>query len=186
LHALRKGGDIKAGQKVAINGASGGVGTFLIQLARIANADVTAVCSTDKIEQALLLGAEHVIDYTKHDFTRNGKKYDLIVAANGNLPLSAYKRALGSKGRYVGIGGSNRQIFEPMLLGSIYSEKNGRNFSQLVFKTTQEDLLYLKAQIEAGKIKPVVDRRYSIYEIHEAMEYLETGHAKGKIVLTVS
>jgi NADPH:quinone reductase-like Zn-dependent oxidoreductase len=185
LHALRNRGEVKAGQKVAINGASGGVGVYLIQLARLANAEVTAVCSTGKTEQAKMLGADYVIDYTKKKFTRNGKNYDLILGANGDLPLSEYKRALTSKGKYVGIGGSNRQIFQPLLLGSFYSEKNGRQFSQLAFKTTKEDLLYLKEQIEAGKLRPVIDRKYSIYEIHEAMDYLEAGHAKGKIVLTL-
>ncbi|MEJ7646073.1 MAG: NAD(P)-dependent alcohol dehydrogenase [Chryseolinea sp.] len=186
LHAIRNRGQLKSGQTVAINGASGGVGVYLIQLAKNEGAEVTAVCSTDKGDQAEMLGAEHVIDYTKKKFTRNGKKYDLILGANGNLPLSEYKRALSSNGNYVGIGGSNRQIFEPMLLGSLYSEKNGRKFSQLVFKTAQADLVYLREQVEAGKLKPVIDKRYSIYEIHEAMVYLETGHAKGKIVLTVS
>ncbi len=186
LHALRNRGEVKSGQMVAINGASGGVGVYLIQLAKNEGAEVTAVCSTAKTDQAKMLGADHVIDYTKKNFTRNGKKYDLIIGANGNLPLSDYKRALTSKGKYVGVGGSNRQIFEPMLLGSFYSEKNGRTFSQLVFKTTQADLIYLKEQVEAGKLKPVIDKRYSIYEIQEAMDYLEAGHAKGKIVLTVS
>jgi NADPH:quinone reductase-like Zn-dependent oxidoreductase len=185
LNALRDKGQLKSGQKVAINGASGGVGVYLIQLAKNEGAEVTAVCSTTKADQAKMLGADQVIDYTKKNFTRNGKKYDLIIGANGNLPLSEYKRALTSTGKYVGIGGSNRQIFEPMLLGSFYSEKNGRTFSQLVFKTTQTDLEYLKEQVEAGKLKPVIDKRYPIYEIHEAMEYLEAGHAKGKIVLTM-
>lgn len=186
LHALRNKGEVKSGQMVAINGASGGVGVYLIQLAKNEGAEVTAVCSTTKTDQAKMLGADHVIDYKKKNFTRNGKKYDLIIGANGNLPLSDYKRALTSKGKYVGVGGSNRQIFEPMLLGSFYSEKNGRTFSQLVFKTTQADLIYLKEQVEAGKLKPVIDKRYSIHEIQEAMVYLEAGHAKGKIVLTVS
>jgi NADPH:quinone reductase-like Zn-dependent oxidoreductase len=186
LHALRNKGEIKSGQKVAINGASGGVGVYLIQLAKIEGAEVTAVCSTTKTDQAKMLGADHVIDYLKKNFTRNGKKYDLIIGANGNVPLSDYKRALTSQGKYVGVGGSNRQIFEPMLLGSFYSEKNGRKFSQLIFKTTQADLIYLKEQVEAGKLRPVIDKRYSIYEIHKAMDYLEAGNAKGKIVLTVN
>lgn len=186
LHALRNKGELKSGQTVAINGASGGVGVYLIQLAKNEGAEVTAVCSTSKIDQAKMLGADHVIDYTKKNFTRNGKKYDLIIGANGSVPLAEYKRALTSNGKYVGVGGSNRQIFEPMLLGPLYSEKNGRTFSQLVFKTTKADLIYLKEQVEAGKLKPVIDKRYSIYEIHEAMDYLEAGHARGKIVLTVS
>lgn len=186
LHALRNRGEVKSGEKVAINGASGGVGTFLIQLARMVNAEVTAVCSANKTEQAMSLGADHVIDYSKKHFTRNGKTYDLIIGANGDISLAEYKRALTSRGRYVGIGGSNRQIFEPLFLGSLYSEKNGRKLSQLSFSTTQEDLLYLKALIEADKIRPVIEKCYPIFEIHEAMHHLETGHAKGKIVLTVS
>jgi len=185
LHALRYHGRVKDGQKVAINGASGGVGVYAIQLAKGQGAEVTAVCSTDKTDQAKVLGADYVIDYTKKKFTRNGKNYDLIIGANGNLSLSEYKRALTATGKYVGIGGSNRQIFEPMLLGSLYSEKNGRKFSQLVFKTTHSDLLYLKEQVEAGKLIPVIDKGYSMSEIHVAMEYLEAGHARGKIVLTM-
>jgi NADPH:quinone reductase-like Zn-dependent oxidoreductase len=186
LYGIRNRGELKAGQTVAINGASGGVGVYLIQLAKNAGAEVTAVCSSDKTEQARMLGADHVIDYTKQRFTRNGKKYDLILGANGDLPLAEYKTALTSKGRYVGIGGSYRQIFEPMLLGWFYSERNGRKFSQVTFKTTQADLQYLKEQVDAGVLKPVIDRCYPIDEIHEAMKYLEAGHAKGKIVLTVS
>ena len=185
LHALRYHGEVKEGQKVAINGASGGVGVYAIQLAKGKGAEVTAVCSTDKTDQAKMLGADHVIDYTKKKFTRNGKNYDLIIGANGNLGLSEYKRALTATGKYIGIGGSNRQIFEPMLLGSFYSEKNGRKFSQLILKTTQADLFYLKEQVEVGKLKPVIDKRYPMSEIRAAMEYLEAGHAKGKIVLTM-
>lgn len=185
LHALRYHGEVKEGQKVAINGASGGVGVYAIQLAKGKGAEVTAVCSTDKTDQAKMLGADHVIDYTKKKFTRNGKNYDLIIGANGNLGLSEYKRALTATGKYIGIGGSNRQFFEPMLLGSFYSEKNGRKFSQLILKTTQADLFYLKEQVEIGKLKPVIDKRYPMSEIHAAMKYLEAGHAKGKIVLTM-
>jgi NADPH:quinone reductase-like Zn-dependent oxidoreductase len=185
LTALRFHGEIKDGQQVAINGASGGVGVYAIQLAKGQGAKVTAVCSTDKTDQAKDLGADYVIDYTKTRFTRNGKNYDLIIGANGNLGLSEYKRALTATGKYIGIGGSNRQIFEPMLLGSLFSEKNGRKFSQLVFKTTQADLLFLKEQVEVGKLKPVIDKRYPMSEIHVAMEHLEAGHAKGKIVLTM-
>lgn len=185
LHALRYYGEVKDGQKVAINGASGGVGVYAIQLAKGKGAEVTAVCSTDKTDQAKMLGADHVIDYTKKKFTRNGKNYDLIIGANGNLGLSEYKRALTATGKYIGIGGSNRQIFEPMLLGSLYSEKNGRKFSQLILKTTQADLFYLKEQVEVGKLRPVIDKRYPMSEIHAAMKYLEAGHARGKIVLTM-
>jgi NADPH:quinone reductase-like Zn-dependent oxidoreductase len=185
LQGLRDVGKIQPGQKVLINGASGGVGTFAVQIARHFGAEVTAVTSTSKLDQARALGADHVIDYTKEDFTKNGQRYDLILAANGYHPLADYKRALAPQGIYVMAGGKMRQIFQAMLLGSWMSEKGGRKLGGVSAKTSQKDLLFLKELLEAGKIKPVIDRRYPLHEAPEALRYLGNGHARGKVIITV-
>jgi len=185
LQGLRDAGQIKAGQKVLVNGASGGVGTFALQLAKVFGAEVTAVCSTRNLDQARSLGADHVIDYTKEDFTQNGQGYDLILAANGYHPLSAYKRALAPQGIYVMAGGTSAQIFQAMLLGSFYSQKGGKKMGGVSAKTSQSDLVILKELLEAGKIIPVIDRRYPFSETAEALRYLGAGHARGKVVITV-
>ncbi|MCX6120299.1 MAG: NAD(P)-dependent alcohol dehydrogenase [Ignavibacteriales bacterium] len=185
LQGLRDEGRIQAGQKVLINGASGGVGTFAVQIAKSFGAEVTAVCSTRNVDQARSLGADHVIDYTKEDFTQGGQQYDLIFAANGYHPLSAYKRALTPKGIYVMAGGSKAQIFQAMLLGSWMSEKGGRKMGGVSAKRSQKDLLILKELLEAGKVIPVIDRRYPLQEAAEALRYLGAGHARGKVVITM-
>ncbi len=185
LQGLRDEGQIQAGQKVLINGASGGVGTFAVQIAKSFNTEVTAVCSTRNLEQAHLLGADHVIDYTKEDFTKNGLKYDLIFAANGYHSLSAYKRALTPNGIYVMAGGSMRQIFQSMLMGSMMSEKGGRKMRGVSAKSNQKDLIFLKELFEEGKVKTVIDRMYPLSETAEALRYLGAGHARGKIVIAV-
>ena len=185
LQGLRDEGKIQAGQKVLINGASGGVGTFAVQLAKSFGAEVTAVCSTKNVDQARSLGADHVIDYTKEDFTKSGKLYDLIFAANGYHPLSAYKRALTSKGIYVMAGGSKAQIFQGMLLGKWMSESNGRKMGGVSAKRSQKDLVLLTKLLEAGKVVPVIDRRYPLSEAAEALRYLGAGHARGKVIITM-
>ena len=185
LQGLRDAGQIQAGQKVLVNGASGGVGTFALQLAKVFGAEVTAVCSPGNLDQARALGADHVIDYTKEDFTQNGQGYDLILAANGYHPLSAYKRALAPQGIYVMAGGTSAQIFQAMLLGSLYSQKGGKKMGGVSAKTSQSDLVILKELLEAGKIVPVIDRRYPLSETAEALRYLGAGHARGKVVITV-
>jgi NADPH:quinone reductase-like Zn-dependent oxidoreductase len=185
LQGLRDEGKIRAGQKVLINGASGGVGTFAVQIAKSFGAEVTAVCSSRNLDQARSLGADHVIDYTKEDFTQNGQQYDLILAANGYHPLSAYKRALAPKGVYVMAGGTMAQIFQAMLLGSWMSETEGRKMGGVSAKIDQKDLGLIKELIEAGNIKPVIDRRYPLSEAAEALRYLGAGHARGKVVITV-
>jgi NADPH:quinone reductase-like Zn-dependent oxidoreductase len=185
LQGLRDEGQIQAEQKVLINGASGGVGTFAVQIAKSFGAEVTAVCSTGNLEQSRLIGADHVIDYTKEDFTQNGQQYDLIFAANGYHPLSAYKRALSSKGIYIMAGGSMPQIFQSMLMGSMMSEKDGRKMSGVSAKRNQKDLVFIKELYETGKIKSVIDRRYSLSESAEALRYLGAGHARGKVVITI-
>jgi NADPH:quinone reductase-like Zn-dependent oxidoreductase len=185
LQGLRDTGQIQPGQKVLINGASGGVGTFAVQIAKSFGAEVTAVCSTRNLEMARSIGADHVIDYTKEDFTKNGRQYDLILAANGYHSLSAYKRALTPKGIYVMAGGSMAQIFQAMLLGSWMSETGGKTLGGVSAKRNQKDLAILKVLVEAGKVVPVVDRRYPLSEAAEALRYLGEGHARGKVVILV-
>ena len=184
LQGLRDEGRIQAGQKVLINGASGGVGTFAVQIAKSFNTEVTAVCSTRNLEQARSIGADHVIDYTKEDFTKNGQQYDLVFAANGYHSLSDYKRALTPKGIYVMAGGTMAQIFQSMLMGSMMSETSGRKMRGVRAKRSQNDLVYIKELFEAGKVKSVIDRRYPLSEAAEALRYLGEGHAQGKIVIT--
>jgi NADPH:quinone reductase-like Zn-dependent oxidoreductase len=185
LQGLRDEGKIHPGQKVLINGASGGVGTFAVQLAKYFGAEVTAVCSARNVDQARSLGADHVIDYTKDNFTQSGQQYDLILAANGYHRLSAYKRALTPKGTYVMAGGSMAQIFQAMLMGSWMSETSGRKMRGVSAKPNQDDLAFLKGLLEAGKVVPVIDRRYPLRETAEALRYLGEGHARGKVVITV-
>ncbi len=185
LQGLRDQGKIQAGQKVLINGASGGVGTFAVQIAKAFGAEVTAVCSTRNLDLARTLGADRVIDYTQEDFTRSGQTYDLILAANGYHPLSAYKRALAPQGTYVMAGGKPGQMFQAMLLGSWLSEKGGKKLGGFTAKANQKDLVTLKELVEAGKVVPVIDKRYSLSEAAEALRYLGAGHARGKVVITV-
>ena len=172
LQGLRDEGKIQQGQKVLVNGASGGVGTYAVQIAKYYGAEVTAVCSTRNLDQARSIGADHVIDYTKEDFTQSGKLYDLIFAANGYHPLSAYKRALNPKGIYVMAGGTKAQIFQSILLSSLMSEKGGRKIGGVSAKRSQTDLAFLKEILEAGKVVPVIDRRYTLSEAADALRYL--------------
>jgi len=185
LQGLRDKGQIHPGQKVLINGASGGVGTFAVQIAKSFGAEVTAVCSPRNMDQARSIGADQVIDYTREDFTKSGRQYDLILAANGYHPLSAYKRALTPKGIYVMAGGSKAQIFQAMLMGSWMSETGGKKMGGVSAKMDQKDLGLIKELIEAGKVKPIIDRRYPLSEAAEALRYLGEGHARGKVVITV-
>lgn len=185
LLGLREG-NIQAGQQVLINGASGGVGTFAVQIAKAFGAEVTAVCSTSKVAMVRALGADHVIDYTQEDFTKNGERYELIMAANGYQPLSAYQRALTPQGRYVMTGGATAQMFEAMLLGAWRSKKGGQKLGNILVKPSQTDLQVMKELIEAGKVKPVIDRCYPLPGVPDAIRYVEAGHAKGKVVITVA
>jgi NADPH:quinone reductase-like Zn-dependent oxidoreductase len=185
LQGLRDLGQIQPGQQVLINGASGGVGTFAVQIAKAFGAEVTAVCSTGKMDMVRSLGADHVIDYTKEDFTQNGQQYDLILAANGYQPLSAYQRALTPQGTYVMSGGATAQMFQAMLLGPWRSKKGGQKLGNMLAKPNQKDLMFMKELIEAGKVTPVVDRRFPLRDVADAIRYLEAGHAKGKVVITV-
>jgi NADPH:quinone reductase-like Zn-dependent oxidoreductase len=186
LQGLRDAGKIQPGQKVLIQGASGGVGTFAVQVAKAFGAEVTAVCSPRNLKMVHSIGADHVIDYSKEDFTKGGRKYDLIYAVNGYHPLSVYKRALCPQGIYICAGGTMRQIFEPMLLGSLLSEKGGRRLGSMgIAKINQKDLAFLGELLAAGKIKPVIDARYPLDKVPEAFRYVEDKHAQGKVVITV-
>ncbi|MHB0965814.1 MAG: NAD(P)-dependent alcohol dehydrogenase [Bellilinea sp.] len=186
LQGLRDCGKIQAGQKVLINGAAGGVGTFAVQIAKAFGAEVTAVCSTRNVEQARTLGADQVIDYTKENFTQSGRQYDLIFAANGYHSLAAYKRALTPRGIYVMAGGKPAQLFEGMLLANLLSEKDGRKLGGVAAKIDQKDLFTLKELLEAGKVVPAIDKLYPLNEVPEALRYLGTNHARGKIVINVA
>lgn len=185
LQGLRDKGQIQPGQKVLINGASGGVGTFAVQIAKAFGAEVTAVCSTAKVEQARSLGADHVIDYTREDFTQSGQRYDLILAVNGYHPISAYKRALTPEGVYVMVGGTTTQMFQALLLGPLMSMIAGKKMGALVAKPDKEDLACVKELLEAGKVVPLIDRCYPLGETAEAIRYVEAGHARGKVIITM-
>jgi NADPH:quinone reductase-like Zn-dependent oxidoreductase len=185
LQALRDKGQIQPGQKVLINGASGGVGTYAVQLAKAFGAEVAAVCSTRNVDLVRSLGADHVIDYTQADFTKQGQRYDLILAANGYHPIWAYKRTLTPKGRYVMTGGSMAQFGQAVLLGPLLSITGNNKMGNMLARPNQRDLGYIKELLEAGKVKPVIDRRYPLREVPEAIRYLGEGHAKGKVVITV-
>jgi NADPH:quinone reductase-like Zn-dependent oxidoreductase len=186
LQGLRDKGQIQPGQKVLINGASGGVGTFAVQIAKSFGAEVTAVCSTRNLEIARSIGADHVIDYTKQDFTKNGQRYDLIFAVNGYHPLSAYQRALNPQGIYVCAGGALPQIFQAMLLGSWLSRKGGKKMGFMgIAKTNQKDLALMRELLEVGKVVPVIERYYPLSEVSAAIRCLAEGHARGKVVITL-
>ncbi len=185
LQGLRDQGRIQPGQKVLINGASGGVGTFAVQIAKSFGAEVTAVCSTRNLDIARSIGADHAIDYTRENFTRNAQRYDLIFAANGYHSIFDYKRALSPKGIYIMAGGSMAQMFQTMLLGPWISMTGSKKMSGVMAKRSQKDLVFLKELIEAGKVKPVIDRRYPLRDVPEAIRYIEEGHAQGKVVITL-
>ncbi len=187
LQGLRDKGHIKPGQKVLVDGASGGVGTFAIQIAKAFGAEVTAVCSTRNLDRARSFGADHVIDYTREDFTQSGRHYDLIYAANAFHSLFAYRRALSRNGICVSSGGRvtlQSMLLEPFL--SLFLSLIGRKkFRGLLAKINKKDLVFLKNLLDAGKVVPVIDRRYPLSGVAEAVRYLEEGHAQGKVVITV-
>jgi len=185
LQGLRNKGKIHSGKKVLINGASGGVGTFAVQIAKSFGAEVTGVCSTRNLGIVQSIGADHVIDYSKEDFTLNTQRYDLILAVNGFQPISAYKRSLSSNGIYVMIGGSGAQLTQAMVQGPWISMTGSKKMGNMLQRSNQKDLLYMKDLLESGKVKPVIDRSYKFSEVPEAFKYFEEGHAQGKVVITM-
>lgn len=184
LQALRNKGNIQNGSKVLIVGSGGGVGTFAVQIAKYFDAEVTAVCGTKNVEQTVSLGADRVIDYTKEDFTKSSRRYDIIIAVNGNNPLSSYKRILNPGGIYVMVGGALSQIFKSLLFGWLMSF-GSKKMCSLAAKSNQKDLEFVVKLAAEGSIKPVIDRRYSLDETANAMNYLSEGHARGKVVIHV-
>jgi NADPH:quinone reductase-like Zn-dependent oxidoreductase len=186
LQGLRNKGQIQSGQKVLINGASGGVGTFAVQMAKAFGAEVTAVCSTRNLDIARSIGADHVIDYTREDFTRNGQRYDLILAINGFHPILDYRRALSPEGILVVAGGSMTQIIQGMLLGPLLSRIGDKKLNFMgIASTNQKDLVVIRELLETGRVVPVIDKYYPLSEVPEALRYLVENHAKGKVVFTV-
>ncbi|MCJ7485851.1 MAG: NAD(P)-dependent alcohol dehydrogenase [Candidatus Aminicenantes bacterium] len=181
LQALRDKGLIQAGQKVLINGASGGVGTFAVQIAKSFDTEVTGVCSTSKMDLVRSIGADHVIDYTQEDVTKNGKLYDLIFDIAAFRSISDYKRLLSSEGIYVLAGGSMPRIFQLMLK----SMTGAKNMRLVVANANQKDLLFIKELITAGKVRPIIDKRYPLSETAEALRHVEEGRARGKVVIVV-
>jgi NADPH:quinone reductase-like Zn-dependent oxidoreductase len=189
LQGLRDHGKIQPGQQVLINGASGGVGSFAIQIAKAFGAEVTAVCSTKNIAHARALGADHVIDYTKEDFTRNGQKYDLLFNVNGSQSWFAYKRVLKPDAIFVLVGGPKIPVVGPLgLLVKIRIAMLGssQKFAFFIAQFNREDMLVLKDLLETGKVKPFVEQTYPMTRIADAMHHLGQGHAQGKIVVTMS
>ncbi len=185
LQALRDEGTIRPGQKVLIYGASGGVGTFALQLAKAFGAEVTAVCSTRNVDMARTLGANHVIDYRKEDLSRSRELYDLILAVNGYHPISHYLQALCPEGVYVVAGGSVWQFFEASLQSRRSSATGSKNIRVAAPVHNQKDLLLLKDLLESGKLVPVIDHCYPLSQTAEAFRYFEKVHAQGKVVITV-
>ncbi|MGS2779390.1 NAD(P)-dependent alcohol dehydrogenase [Robertmurraya sp. GLU-23] len=185
LQALRNKGKIQPGQKVLIYGASGGVGTFAVQLAKSLGAEVTGVCSSRNVEILRLIGADHVIDYQKENFSQSQEKYDLILGVNGGQPLSVYKRALNPQGFFLHVGGSEEQLFQTMLQAPWTSIIGKKKVGNMLQRANKNDLIYMKKLLEAGSVKPVIDRTYTLSEITDAFNYFSEGHAQGKVVITV-
>jgi NADPH:quinone reductase-like Zn-dependent oxidoreductase len=191
LQGLRDKGKVQPGQKVLINGASGGVGTFAVQIAKSYGAEVTGVCSTKNLDMVRSLGADHVIDYTKEDFTKGDQRYDVIVDNVANHSLSECRRVLNQDGKYVLIGGGGvnesrwlgpglTHALKAMVLSKFVSQQMGMMLAEL----NQKDLTFLADLMQSGKVTPVIDKRYKLSELPQAIEYLEQGHARGKVVVT--
>jgi NADPH:quinone reductase-like Zn-dependent oxidoreductase len=193
LQGLRDRAQLQEGQRVLINGAAGGVGTFAVQVGKWLGADVTGVCSTRNVELVRSLGADDVVDYTAADFSRNGRRYDVIFDVVGNRPLRVFRRALTTHGKFVFVGGGGVKASQGHVLGPVVRSVRGKVFNRFVnqsflpflAKITKDDLLLLMELAETGKVKPIVDRTYPLHEAADAMRYLETGHARGKVIVTV-
>jgi len=179
-------GQIQPGQKVLINGAGGGAGTFAVQIAKSFGAEVTGVDSTRKLDMLRSIGADHVIDYTQEDYTKSGQRYDLILDVVAYRSIFDYKRALSPQGVFVYVGGSTAAIFQAFILGSLISMTGSKKMGVVTWKpNNKEDLVVLKELFEAGKVVPVIDRSYPLSEVPEALRYLEEGHTLGKVVITM-
>jgi NADPH:quinone reductase-like Zn-dependent oxidoreductase len=188
LQGLRDKGHVQAGQRVLVNGAAGGVGTFAVQIAKSFGAEVTGVCSTRNLEMVRSIGADRVIDYTQEDFTKSAQRYDLFFDCVGNHSLLASKGVLNPKGIYVGAGGTTDNWMIRPLLSAISSLVlslfGNKKLLMVLAKPNKQDLAWMREHMESGKITPVIDRRYHLNEVPEAIRYLEIGHARGKVIIT--
>jgi len=184
LQGLRDPGRIGRGDRVLIDGASGGVGTFAVQIAKSFGAHVTAVCSTHNVAIARSIGADRVIDYTQEDFTQRDERYDLIFAANAYHSILDYRRALTRDGRYVIAGGGWRQVLQSLLFGPLLSLVGSKKMRIASARIQQSDLALLSQLLESGKVAPVIDSRYPLSGVAEALRHLDEGHAKGKVLIT--
>jgi NADPH:quinone reductase-like Zn-dependent oxidoreductase len=189
LQGLRDKGHIQPGQKVLIHGAGGGVGTFAVQIAKSFGADVTGVSSTGNVDMVRSIGADQVIDYTQEDFTKSGQHYDLIFDCYANHPLSACRRVLHPRGIYVGVGapatGGGVGILTRLIQMLVFSRLTSHKLVTFLAKPSKGDLIILRELIATGKVKPVIDKRYTLSEVPEAIRYLEEGHGHGKVVITL-
>lgn len=188
LQGLRDKGQIQPGQKVLINGAGGGVGTFAVQIAKSFGAEVTGVSSTRKLDLVRSIGADQVIDYTQEDFTKSGKRYDLILDCFANHSLFECRQVLNPKGKYVVVGGpvgSMTGLLAGWVTALVLSRLGSQKFSMFIANIRQKDLSVLRELIEAGKVKPVIDRHYTLFEVPNALRYLGEGSAGGKVVITI-
>jgi NADPH:quinone reductase-like Zn-dependent oxidoreductase len=188
LQGLRDQGKLQAGQKVLVNGASGGVGTFAVQIAKSFGADVTGVCSTRNVGLVKSIGADHVVDYTRDDFTKRAERYDVILDNVGNHSVLDCRRALQPKGRYVIVGGPSGRWLDPMpraVAALVLSRFVSQDLRMFLAELNQQDLGVLRDLMQSGKVTPVVDRRYKLADVAEAIRYVEAGHARGKVVITV-
>ncbi len=189
LQCLRDRGRIQPGQQVLINGAAGGVGTLAVQVAKALGAEVTGVCSTRNVEMVRSLGADHVIDYTREDFTRGGPRYDVILDLVTNHSLSACRRVLKPGGTYLMVGGADNGLVAVVAVSIqavVLSWFTGQTLGLMLAKRSKQDLVAIAALMEAGKVMPVIDRRYALADVPAAIRYLEEGHARGKVVITVA
>jgi len=185
LQGFRDKGRIREGQQVLINGAGGGVGTFAVQLAKWYGAEVTGVDRAEKLETLRSIGADHVLDYAEEDFTRTGRRYDLILDVVGQRSAFDVSRALHPKGAYVMIGGSTARLFQVMLLGPSFSLFGGKRLGLLIHKPNAADQQFMRELVEAGRVAPVIDRLYPLSEVPEALRYFGEGRPKGKVVIQV-
>jgi NADPH:quinone reductase-like Zn-dependent oxidoreductase len=191
LQGLRDHGKVQPGQKVLINGASGGVGTFAVQIAKSLGAEVTGVCSSRNVDLVRSIGADHVIDYTKEDFTKSNERYDVILDNVGTQPLSGFRRVLKPKGIYVMIGGggpNDGKWVGPMarpLKAKLMSPFIDQKMGMMMAQGNKDDLNIMAELMQSGKVTPVIDRTYPLSEIREAVRYIETGRARGKVIITV-
>ncbi len=186
LQAIRDEGRVQPGQKVLLNGAGGGVGTFAVQIAKQFGAEVTAVDSAAKFEMLRALGADHVLDYAQMDYTRTGERYDLIVDVVAHRAMHNYKRALTPNGVFAMIGGSTPAILQAITFGKWLSRNGSQKLGVLIWDPSVSNLTALSTLIESGKISPLIDRSYPLSELPTALRYLEAGHAQGKVVITVA